>query len=372
MEKILFVMYNSLNKGGIQNVVINIIRHLHYEYQFDIFVLSKETGYYDSEIISYGGRIFREEFCIGKSKFCRSLCFYIRGRFLYKRIKQVIITYGPYKVIHCNIADEAGIAVLAARKCNVPIRIVHSHVAFKNNYNPIAKVYISFLKKLILKHATDNIACSCDAGKKLFGDNKFQVIYNTIEDRFLGKGIDRITLHNNLILLQIGTICDNKNQMFSLKILKLLKTKHEDARLIYVGRSKDYATEKYFRTLKMECNSLSLIDSVLFLPADSDVVNALENCTYVLFPSKSEGLGIVPIEAQARGVKCFISASVPRDVDCGGCIFLALDSGEYAWAQRIEDEYRIDKGAKNYYDISRFAPDKIMEQYRKLYGGNKQ
>ena len=55
-----------------------------------------------------------------------------------------------------------------------------------------------------------------------------------------------------------------------------------------------------------------------------------------LFPSFSEGLGIVCVEAQAAGTPVLTSDTVPREaaVVPGAVEFLALEAGERTWAER--------------------------------------
>ena len=367
MRKILFVMYNALDVGGIQNVMINIVRALHKEYIFDALVLSDKEGYFDEEFLSYGGKIFKNSFSKNRKSILNRIQFYLRGNFIYKSVKKVIEENGPYSAIHCHNSDEAGLALRAAKKCGVPIRISHAHTAFDSKYNLLAKLYIPFLRKLIYKNATDLIACSKKAGVNLFADHKFDLIYNTVDEKFLHNEITFNPDNTSPVLLQVGMICENKNQLFSLHVLRFLKEIYADARLCFIGMPKDAEMARYCENVKYECENLGLSDNVTFLPADTDVKAEMQKSTYVIFPSLFEGLGIVPIEAQALGVKCFLSSTVPDDVDCGGCVFLDLNSGAQAWSEQISKQFEIDHGKREECDISRFLPDNIIEEYRKLY-----
>lgn len=58
-KKILFVNSQCLQRGGIQSVVMSIVRGLSKEFTFDILVFSDEKGWYDEEFLSYGGKIIR-------------------------------------------------------------------------------------------------------------------------------------------------------------------------------------------------------------------------------------------------------------------------------------------------------------------------
>lgn len=371
MKKILLVMYSSFDKGGVQNVAMNIVRSMHDEYLFDAFVISEKAGFYDSEFLSYGGSLYKRQYWVEKHEMFKRFSFYLRGSFLYKTVRRIIETNGPYCAIHCNIVYEAGIVLGAAKRCGVPVRIAHSHTAFNSRYNLVARMYIAFLRKLISKNATNLIACSYDAGRSLFGNEQFMVVYNTIDRKFLENKPVLSQLFTAPRLLQVGLICENKNQLFSIRVLHALKKYYKDSSLTIIGMPKDSEMELYYSDIVGIVKKLGMASSVRFLPADADVCEEMRHSTYLVFPSKHEGLGIVAIEAQSLGLKCFVSDSVTHEVDCGGCEFIDLNQGAETWAEIIHEHFEADRGERGKYDISRFFPDVIMQMYRTIYSGSK-
>lgn len=369
MKKILLVTRNSLDKGGIQNVIMNIVRSLHNDYVFDVLVFSEKEGLYDAEFQSYGGTIYKSGFLINANIIVNSLNFYTRGQRIYRVVKRVINNNGPYTAVHCHLADESGIVLYAAESCGVPIRIAHAHTAFDKEYNLVAKLYINYLKRLIGKHATHMVACSQKAGEKQFGNCSFSIIYNTAEKRFF-EGCYGHQEHSDPVLIQVGMICNNKNQLFSVNVLKVLKLKYPRAILCLVGVPKDVEMEKYLEKVHKAVVENGIEDSVQYLTADSDIKAEMQKADYLLFPSLYEGFGIVPIEAQALGMKCFVSTGIPKEVDCGGAIFMDLKDGPEIWAYRITKQFEKDRGERTQYDMTRFSPEVIMDQYRLIYKGN--
>lgn len=60
-------------------------------------------------------------------------------------------------------------------------------------------------------------------------------------------------------------------------------------------------------------------------------------------PSRYEGLGMAAIEAQAAGLKCLLSESVPKEADVTGkCVYLPDDLN--AWTEELK------KPAPHFYD----------------------
>ena len=367
-DKILFVISNNLDLGGIQNVIMNIVRNLSTEIIFDVVCFKDQVGYFDDEFASYGGLIIRLNREKKKNSITARFDYYLRGHRIVSALESIIAQHGPYIAIHSNIGTEDGLILKAGKKMTVPVRISHVHTAFDRKYNLIAKAYTKYLNHLIHRNATSLIACSQMAGEKLYGTHHFSVIYNTVDRKFFDNTIPQ-TIHKAPHLLQVGLICDNKNQMFTLDILKTLKEKYPGSQLVFIGSPKDSVMEHYHDNLKEKAKEEGMNESVHFLPADSDVKAEMQKADYLLLPSHNEGLGIVSLEAQAVGLMCFASTEVPAEVDCGGCVFLSLNDGAESWANRIAQQFEEDHGARQKYDMSRFMPDVIMEQYRKLYRG---
>ena len=93
MEKILEVSCNGLTNGGVQKVIMNIVRNLHDAYTFDIVVFNNEKEFFDEEFESYGGKIFRlPHKKVFKKK---DIDFYFRG---------FRIFWGVYKILKKNRA----------------------------------------------------------------------------------------------------------------------------------------------------------------------------------------------------------------------------------------------------------------------------
>lgn len=67
-----------------------------------------------------------------------------------------------------------------------------------------------------------------------------------------------------------------------------------------------------------------------------DVNNIMQIFDIFLFPSIFEGLGVVLIEAQAAGIKCFASTAVPKEARVTDLLsYLSLNEGPVYWANEI-------------------------------------
>ena len=67
-----------------------------------------------------------------------------------------------------------------------------------------------------------------------------------------------------------------------------------------------------------------------------DVYRIIQAYDVFLFPSKLEGLPVSVIEAQAAGLKCFLTDTIDKSVDITGDItFLSLAKSPAEWAREI-------------------------------------
>ena len=363
-EKILLVFDKGLGYGGVESVIMSIVRNLSHRYTFDLLTNTGTEKAYDKEFESFGGKIFRVPFYEGGWHFRQRLDYYIRGYYLYIKALEVIRENMPYQAVHCNNGNEGGIVLAAAKKAGVPVRIMHSHAVFSPD-TFIRKIITEKYRRLIMKNATCLLGCS-ETACSLFYENKHnKIIYNSYDSKkFSRVEVETIAPHP-LKLIQVGRYEQVKNQIFSLNILKCLLSVFPDATLDLVGGQGGEAES----ALKCVAMDLGITDNVRFYRADADIPALLKQSDLFLLPSLSEGFGIVLIEAQAVGLKCYASNTVPAVTNCGGVDYLSLEDGASRWAQKIIADYEAGKCMPRMYDCTKYAVDNVMNEYIKVYGG---
>lgn len=81
-----------------------------------------------------------------------------------------------------------------------------------------------------------------------------------------------------------------------------------------------------------------------------------------------EGLPIVLIEAQAAGLKCFISDNITEQIDCGGCFRISLDKTVEEWADIILEEIKKNPVAHIQKDkIEKYSIQYTVKELEKIY-----
>lgn len=365
-KKVLQVAYHSLANGGVQAVIMEIVRNLSEDFDFDIILFTSKKNHYDEEFERYG-RIYRIPTREKKNKILNRLEHYYRWiKIFFGTYK--IVKNGNYDVIHCHNEFESGICNLVAKLAGVKIRISHAHNSASPKRDPIIKkIYKYIMRKLIAKYSNVKIGCSKAAIQYLYGknDKDAQVISNAIDLNKFDK--EKYPAYNGKTLnfIHVGRFVYSKNQLFLLRVFKKISEKLKHSKLTLVGFGKGV------EAIKEEIFKLNLQDSVEILPHDSDIPFLLSRSSYMIFPSRFEGLGIALLEAQIMGVKCFASNAVPPEADLGLITYISLDAGEDAWAQYILEFIKNDNShksrevsieKKNQVDI-----EHIVKRYKLLY-----
>lgn len=318
----------AMNRAGTETMLMNIYRNIDREkVQFDFISYSQEEAHYDKEIESLGGKII---------KLSRTTSV--------KELTNAIKENGPYDVVHAHTLFNSGIAMLAAKKCGVKIRISHAHTTLDNSSSIARKIYINMMRYLINKNSTDILACSKEAGKYLFGENeinkdKYKYFPNLINYKdILVKPIKEVEnfkksegLNEGIVIGHIGTFKESKNHKFLLEICKYMNEQNIDTKLLLVG---DGGLRSELEDL---AEAYNIIDQVKFVGVREDINVMLHSMDVFVFPSIFEGLGLVLLEAQAGGLPCIVSEAIQIEADLGINLVdnLELAEGVEAWAKAI-------------------------------------
>lgn len=166
-------------------------------------------------------------------------------------------------------------------------------------------------------------------------------------------------------MVQVGSYSSNKNQKFSLELLERILKEKPLSQLHFVGfPNADDPT--YYEDLLQIIKEKQLIASVFIHDFDAKLRDIFAKCNYCIFPSFIESFGIVPIEAQSVGLRCFCSDSIPHENNVGGCFYLPLSNPDL-WVSSILEDYKQTHGEHSKFDLKAFSKDAINKQFLNLY-----
>ncbi len=316
----------NMKAAGVETFIMNVYRNIDRDkVQFDFIVHNKKREFYDDEIESLGGKIYRLSYKDDKNIFK-----YI------KDLNNFFKEHKEYNIVHGHMQSMMPLYLRIAKKHGVKTRIAHSH---NNSYEKSVKGFIlHILSRFSRFYSTNNYACSTDAGKYLFGKKrKFDVIYNGVNvDKFKfnkksrQKIRDELNISKDEILIgNVGRIEKQKNQKFLLDVFHKLLDNDVKYRLLIIG------TGSLENELKNYAVKLGLENKIIFKKNISNINDYMCAMDMFCLPSLYEGLGIVLIEAQLSGLKCFATdKTVANETNISNNIYyLPLDKER--WINKI-------------------------------------
>lgn len=346
-----------MNLGGIETLLMNIYRAIDKnKVQFDFIVHREERGIYDDEIESLGGRIYRVPNISPKTL--------IKYK---KQLHEFFLKHREYKIVHSHLDTLSTFVLREAKRANVPIRIAHGHAA-KINLD-IKAPFRVYSRMVLKKQATDYFACSFLSAKWLFGskfvdNNNIKILKNCIDAiRFKSSITSRnekrheLRVEDKWVIGHVGSYKYEKNHTFIIDVFKEVLERKPDAFLILCGDG------ELKSDIKNKVEFLNIDKRVLFLDPSKDIYEIMAVFDVLIFPSISEGLGMVVVEAQACGLPCIVSEGIPQEAIFTNMVKrVGIDKGPEFWAQQlIETENENDRPDMYYetckagYDVSETA-----------------
>ncbi|MEG2053604.1 MAG: glycosyltransferase family 1 protein [Oscillospiraceae bacterium] len=324
----------GMNMGGYENFIMNVYRNIDRDkIQFDF--ISSFDGFFDNEIISLGGKIYKIPFITQVGPFAYA-----------KEVKEIFKNHPEYKIVHSHMDKFSGLIMEIAKKCGVETRIAHSH-STGNEGGFLFNIVKNYYGKKILPNATDLFQCSSHAGKWLFLDKANEAIQvnNGIDIKKFSYDIEtskavkkELNIENETVFGHIGRFCLEKNQTFLLDIFKEIVKQNNNSVLLLIGEGN--LQDK----VKAKACELGIAEKVLFLNIRTDTARLSQCCDVFLFPSLHEGLPVTLVEAQSAWLQCVVSDVVTTDIDvCNKITYLSLSDTPLRWATVALEKAKLPK-----------------------------
>ncbi|MBA3511183.1 glycosyltransferase [Sphingomonas sp.] len=337
-------MLKSLPLGGIETWLMHVLRRDRDSFvQHELLLMVEEPGVYEPEARELGITIHK----LPKT-----------GNWLrwFADLRRFLKAEGPFDLVHSHAAYAVGAPIVAiAALAGVPSRIAHQHEA-----RSLGADFQSLRQRLIRRGAMSlypwaatrrigitETAIEEIAGKAWRRKKDCSILLYGFDYSNLDGAADRArALRSDLgldashrVIGHVGRFAPVKNHPFLLRTFAKVAQADPTVRLVLVGEG---SLEPEMKTLARD---LGVGDQVRFASSTQDIAAYMALFDLFLFPSFSEGLGIVCVEAQAAGTRVLASDTVPREaaVVPDGVEFLPLAKGEEAWAARVRELLALPK-----------------------------
>lgn len=319
MIRVLHVL-GGLARGGAETMVMNLYRAIdRTQVQFDFIIHTEEHQAYYDEIISLGGRIYSFPAFNGKN--------YFKMKSLWKNFFK---NHPEYRILHSHVRSYASLYLPIAKKAGLKT-IIHSHST--SNGKGIASI-VKWIMQYPLRFEADHFfGCSKEAGEWLFGkkivnSDKYHILQNAIDTELYRfnpevrkEYREKLGLGDKKTFIHVGRFHPAKNHTFLLNLFAEIQKRDANTVLLLAGDG------ELRSAIENQIAELNLQNDVLLLGSRSDVPQLLMAADCFLFPSVWEGFGMVAVEAQAAGLPCICSDSIPESVKVGKkCRFISTNN----------------------------------------------
>jgi|GEM_PF-5929001 glycosyltransferase involved in cell wall biosynthesis len=336
MKKALFVL-EDLNNTGSPLTVLHIIKSIPSNVKITILVL---CGNDESDLSRK--RLFEESGALLHVMNIPHLFgrkFKIFYHYYLLKIKKMIKKLSKnhhYDYFYLNRFNIAGPICSTIKRISKNSTIVFNSLGSIDSKS--GNFYVNFLFNQSLRKTCDYcnyyISISDQCFTKKYPIKGKKVILHDYSDIEVKTSAKSFNSKGTFSLGQIGYFSDNKNQLFSLSLVKKLIDKGYKVSLRLIGFPTDM---NYYSLMESFIYDNNLKNHVFMFDKNYDKISFFENIDLLLIPSKSEGFPLIIKESLSQKTPIFGSDAMPFEAKIEGVTILPLNEPD-AWMKAIIEE----------------------------------
>lgn len=348
VQKRVLEIIGVLSMGGVETWLLEFLRESAVakpEVSFEFLIVNGKPNVLDEEIKLAGGKIYYLIFSRGSV-----IEFIIKFRRL--------LRFRRYAAIHDHQGHNAGWHFLAATGMLPPIRITHVHnptiewstlkgarlVAGKMSF-----LLAAFFSSAILG-TSKQILSQQGFNSRFFRHIPRGALYCGIDTRRFKRdeASDRVELRqkhaipdNARIIIvvgridssaKIGDLSNHKNTAFAVEVAIAVSRMRSDVYTLFIGELSPAVA-----VLSDRLKRAGFHDRIKFIGIQKKIEMYMGGADLLLFPSISEGLGMVAVEAQAAGLPVLAGKGVPSECAVVPDLvhFKDISDGVMSWASEV-------------------------------------
>ncbi len=353
MTKLLYITNGIKGAGGLERVLSIKASYLADILDYEVHILTLNNNR-DSFFYDFSNKIIHHDISV----IGNPLKFYFNYSV---GIKKIINKVNPDIISVCDDGLKGFFLPLLVSK--TPI-IYERHASIKHNTSNGIKGKITKIIMRYLGSKFDKFVVLTNANKDEWQLANIKVIPNPLS--FYPEQTS--TLENPKVIV-VGTHSYNKGYDLLLQAWEIISKKHTNWSLNIYGK---VDTNKTFIKLATQLN---LNNSVNFYEPTTKIEEAYLDASILVLSSRTEGFGMVLIEAMACGLPCvsFDCPSGPGDIILNNEDgFLIQPENSTAFAEKIivlieNEQVRKAMGKKAKQNVKRYLPDNIIAQWDELF-----
>lgn len=320
----------TMDLGGAESRVMDLYRNTDRErVQYDFMVHTAKKGFFEEEIDSLGGRVYRmPRFAVYN---------WLSYRNAWKRF---FASHPGYACVHGHMTSTASLYLPVAKASGVPVTVAHARSAGVDG--GLKGLATRILRRPLSRRTDYCFAASQLAGEAVFGKKAVaqgivHVIPNAIAlqkyryDPEKRKEMRRrLSLEGKFAIGHVGRFNPMKNHGFLLDVFAKICQIYPESVLLLLGDGSG------MEEAQKKARELGIADRTLFLGQKGNVQDYYQAMDYFVFPSLYEGLPGTVLEAQAAGLPCLLSDTITREVGLTGLVsYRSLSEGAEGWARAV-------------------------------------
>lgn len=365
MKRVLCLL-SSMNAGGAETFLMKLYRQLdRTKYQMDFCINVKEKCFYEEEILSLGGKIYRipsksenrKQFKTGLSNIVKENSYEYVLR----------ITSNAMGFMDLKVAKKAGAKICSARSSNSSDGKGIKKVIAHKIGNILYKKYVD------VKFAPSDLAAKYTFGEKDYKNGKVSILHNGVDlnvYKYNNADAEQIRKEFGIddgykIIGHVGRFMEQKNHKFLLNVFAEIKLQLDKVKLLLIGDG--VLKEK----IEQQSNELGISRDVIFTGVRSDVPKLMSAMDVFVFPSFFEGMPNTVIEAQAMGLPCVISDTITKEANITGLVeYLSLEESVKNWADIAIAKIALErKDTKEDFVRNEYEINSVVNKFVKLVFG---